>query len=782
MHVASPDINKHTTRLPRHVFPQIACWFPTDRDLRPGGYRTFIEHIGRRSPFSLLTTSVRHSLGFMSSEEGRRYFAEAAAFAKEFGVGIVLDLCVRHFRDLFYEQFPDEQQEIVKIECVDVGGDVHGGGAESVGGGATCRVESDPNLSDHYTTWGDPYRPLSGRLLRVFAFNEKDGLVDPLTVVDVTRACRVEAANEKEVVVYIPGVFDGVPVKKAAVLVAFAHFAPDVFSPHLLEFQREVLRLYAGLGLAGACKDEWVFMGYNWSSGRMERHLEFFYSRWYDEAYCRSTKGGDLARDLFLMSVPQGGRERERQRAINHYMRVAYERHAEVEADFYRACKEILGEDAFVGSHPTWWPYPLAKEYIHDALHWWAAPRDVAQTDECTPVSAATALAKKWNSPVWYNMFYDPSVLPYRRNVWRYGVLGGRINYHPLFPCPKEETHEATFALLDDEELMRAESRIRLLNFIAKAPVDCRVAVVFGHWATMNWAGPHYDDPGEALALRFWQAGYPADLIPTSEIANGSLTVEGGRVKYGPQSYDALVLYHPEFEDEATAGFLRRAALAGGTSLYVLGAWTRNFDAEPIAHTFPAPVRRASGVDECVEGVIRDLSQRGVTPQTPFENPLVWLGARKETAGKRLPPDVASYRMIDGTRVYIAAARECTGDPISGRFEIDGHAVSVEAEGVFGIRLREDGVVDALAAGGLRRLECDTMTIELDTPVDIALWRDPYGKFHGVVQWTGPDACKADREAAGIPGALLSLTSHWSVIYAGAPHAPRTQIEGGNAV
>ena len=72
---------------------------------------------------------------------------------------------------------------------------------------------------------------------------------------------------------------------------------------------------------------------------------------------------------------------------------------------------------------------------------------------------------------------------------------------------------------------MAGESRIRLLQLITRAPIDCPVAVIFGHACAMNWAGPAYDDVGLAVTDALWQAGYYADLIPTSEIESGALKI-----------------------------------------------------------------------------------------------------------------------------------------------------------------------------------------------------------------------------------------------------------------
>ena len=79
-----------------------------------------------------------------------------------------------------------------------------------------------------------------------------------------------------------------------------------------------------------------------------------------------------------------------------------------------------------------------------------------------------------------------------------------------------------------------------------------------------------------------WNTGYPADLIPTTEIENGSLKVdEDGWVHYGSQRYAAVVLYHPEFERESTSEFFSKAG-NGKTAIFRIGNWTKDFSGKTV--------------------------------------------------------------------------------------------------------------------------------------------------------------------------------------------------------
>ena len=305
------------------------------------------------------------------------------------------------------------------------------------------------------------------------------------------------------------------------------------------------------------------------------------------------------------------GYEQQRILAVNYFMRMSRRRNAALEDDFHRTVKEVFVRKALSATHPTWWPYPDSREFKKNGLDWWQATRSYAQTDELTPYCVRTALSKKWNSPVWFNMFYSKDKKDYEKAVWQAALSGGRINYHR--PWPSKDLHQARTELLRGK-LMRAECRVRLLNFITKSPLDCPVAVVFGHAAAMNWAGNYYNDSGVNLANMFWKEGYPADLIPDSEIENNSLHIdENGWICYGKQRYSAVILYHPQYGSPQTAEFFKKAA-KGRTLLCYTEEWTRDFNGRPFdsAHTLPQSMTNFSKLDSLTMYVISKLQKQNI--------------------------------------------------------------------------------------------------------------------------------------------------------------------------
>ncbi len=711
--------------------PVLGCWFWQEPEFEPDGYRPFLDMVCVHTPFTKLTTSLRVPHKEVTDPDVYDQIMAAATYARDHGTPLVMDLDVRLARRAFQQAYPEELQEMLILheEALPASGEIQ------------IEIQSH-DLSDHYTHRTTHYIPVRGSLKRVYTYTSEDGLIEGDSLEDITNQCALIHATEKSVRISV-SVDEKLRGHKICVLVSFSHLAPDVFAPHLIRFQRSIIQQYADTPLAGVCKDEWGFPPS--FDGAPEKN-EFWYSRYRAEAYAKRTGGRDLIADCLLMYMGIKGREKERFAAINHFMAMSCERNGALESDFYQAVKNVFGSEAVVATHPTWWPYPDLREFKKNGLSWWGARRDWAQTDETTPFAVRTALSKKWNSPVWFNMFYSSKKSDYERNVWAYVLAGGRINYHPPWPDPSDLLERRRALLRGD--LFRAESRVRLVNCITKTPLDCPVAVIFGHACAMNWAGPAYNDVGMELADRLWRAGFPTDLIPSSEIAPGHLFVnQEGWIQYGPQRYSAVVLYHPEFEKPSTASLFQQAA-KGQTALFRMGDWTRDFDGELYKGdaALPDSMTPMIDMDSMMEEICNELNARRVDPQTPASADMI--GFEHTSVS---PPTEGFCRLIDGTIVYVAGTRRIAGDPIRTAFSINGYPIYFDAEGIAAVRLDERGAVDALAAGGLKRFKAGDFDLSLDPPLDIALWRKKDGSYRGAIQ---------DFNDA-IPERLLAITTDW---------------------
>ncbi len=723
--------NAFPFRLPREVLPVMATWAWNEVQFEPDGYRHMLDLYRDHSAYNVITTTLRVAKREITDQEVHDQIKRAAAYARQQSMALAMDLDVRLARSAFRKAYPGECQEMLRLREVDL--------PES---GTVVLTIPSATPRDHYTSQTTPYVPLSGRLVRVYSYASGPKGIEPDTLQDITARCKLKDATAKKVTIEIPS--DGTTAgRKACAIVSFTHFAAAVFAPHLLEFQRRIIEQYADVELAGVMKDEW---GFPPSFDGCPAKNDFWYSKFRAVAYAARTGGRNLVRDCLLMYLGERGRERERQAAINHFLEMSWQRNAAIENDYHRATKAVFGPAAFVGTHPTWWPYPGMREFKKNGLDWWAAKRDVAQTDEVTPYCVRTSLAKKWGSPVWYNMYYSATANDYPRELWSAALGGGRINYHPLYPR-KRSDRERTTALLRGE-LNRGDCRVRLLNFISKAPLDCPVAVVFGHACAMNWAGPAYDDVGIGMTDQLWRAGFPADLIPSSEIREGALKVDDdGYVRYGPQRYAALILYHPEFERPETAAFFQQAA-RGKTVLYRVGDWTTDFDGDAFDGNSALPSRMTAREDSsvCTAEVIARLRERGIPSQTPAQTT-----ARRFGRQLCAPPQSGRSRLIDGTHIFVSGQQRASGDSIQDTFDVEQQKVTIDAVGVAAVRLDQHGKLDALAAGGLKHLRLGDVVISLERRADIALWRNEQGTLRGVLQdWQGP-----------IPSCLTAITNRW---------------------
>ena len=301
--------------------------------------------------------------------------------------------------------------------------------------------------------------------------------------------------------------------------------------------------------------------------------------------------------------------------------------------------------------------------------------------------------------------------------------------------------------------LLKAECRVRLLNYISTAPVDCPVAVIFGHPSAINWAGSGFADAGLTVTNALWEQGYYADLIPSSEITNGALKIgRNGRIQSGPQEDAAAVLVNPQYERPATALFFRKAAKSGKTALFRTGDWTIDFEGERFNGKAELPdemetIDLAMGVGR----VIDVLQADGHTSQTLCN----MRGATNNAKGfpaSMMPAPSGQCRLLDGTVILVSGEKDVMGDPIRKTISVDGVDVAWDAVGVAAVRLDKEGKVEAMAAGGLKLFKTGEMMIALSERVDVALWRDVAGKWRGVLH--GVDG--------GIPSVLTKITKKWT--------------------
>jgi hypothetical protein len=742
-------------RIGTEIQPEIAFFGIQNEDFRSNsGWRGLIDLLARHGPYNVLTVTMRCQGHPITAPETRALFQRLVNHARQLGVDVVLDLDPRLARTEFRRRHPDEQQRIVYLQRCPL----EGGEAEF--------AQEPEAWHDHMTGRGTPYRVEAGQFVRAIAWRlTADGSVVPGSQHDVSGLAVVERDGAAGVAGRLAEVEDA---DEVLVMTEFNLFTPDVFSPHLVHYQQELLELYADLPLGGVIKDEW---GFPPTVKSLTEHRSFWYSPFYDQAYAQATHGRSLLDDLPLLAVPVDGDPAERLAAISCYMSLNLRRQTEIEDQYYHGVKAVYGAEALVTKHATWYPRINAMEIFKNGISWWAATRDIAQTDEITPLSAALGMAKKFGSPIWLNEGYAERPEHYRRNIWRYALAGGRMVFHPLYPtvngkpADPQDPHHGTHSLLLTRELLQAECRVRLLSFISTAPLDCPVAFVFGHQRVMNWGAAGYLDYGEELSLDLWRNGYAVDLYPSTEIATGTFQVDAdGWVRVGCQHYQLLVLYCPDLCPAEVADFFRRNRITR-TALVVIGPWSRNSRGQAMDGLAQLPTRftRLDAGEEVLASLLAELERRQARRQPPLVEPYI-LFSNDQIA---MPAPQGTCYLVDGTVVRIAATGASDGgDPIREVLEISGVQVDVEAEGIFAAHVDSGGNLDALAAGGLRRVHSGAFHLELDEPLDLALWRTPDGRWHGVAQGLSPDD--------PLPPALDALTGAWQLLSVPPPYDHRS--------
>ena len=722
--------------------PAIGAWFWRDSALEPEAYKPFLDAVAAHSPYTLLPSSLRISKGEITDPQIRDQIGKAVRYADRLGLRIAFDLDVRLARRAFHARYPNEQQEELVLKTVKL----------PATGMATVTFQGR-DLTDHMTGNTIPYRCLATRLVRVYSFVRGADGIDPATVRDITdEGPQAVAQGPRKLTVTVPAEAG----RCACVMATHTYLTPDVFAPHLLAFQREIVQQYADLPLAGVMKDEWGFPPDH--SGN-PAHDRFWYSPAMANVYAKHSGGRDLVRDAILMTYGENGKLRERQAAINRYQQLCRLRNASIEDDYYHAGKETFGPKSFVVTHATWTSYPGVQEFRKHGLDWWDATRDIGQCDAIPPYQCCTSLAKRWGYPLWYNQYYAPQASGYVRELWTGALSGGRLNVHPLYP-KREIPYGTCLLMLSRNPLLTGMIRLRMLDFITQAPLDCPVAVVFGHACAMNWAGPSYNRVGLDVASALCAQGHLADLIPSSLVGTSAFHLDdGGYVCLGPQRYRAVVLYQPEFGDARELAFFSRA-VAGQSEVFLVGDWTRDNEARPL----DALKQLGSNVNRCADGetaaaaVTQFLDKEGVTRVTKWSGTRKWRQSNRVTCAA--PPMDGHSRLTDGTYVRVAGAKNGSGDPIRETFLWQGHSVTVDAIGVVAIRFASDGQVAAFAASGLKSVRTEGLDWNLPERVDVAFQTNADGHVRGVVQGLkGP-----------LPEPLQTLTTDWQYLAIPSPY------------
>jgi hypothetical protein len=526
-----------------------------------------------------LSKRFRGDLIFVMNQWMRRGFfdAEAAGYYRWYadflhrqGKKLIVEACVRKEGADFFKIWPSERAWLMKLETVTL--DEYGNGhldAPVTPVSHYWRISGEHGPERVFGAWVfwpdgvDGYIPdsLHGIAARVFLEHGFGEAGDPRKTCSLTISAGKEYAG-----------------MTAVVALGTAQPIPDPASPHLMEHFQKMADHCRDMGLDGMASDEWgydVILKIETENPYDDRKLSLSHLSVSDAfalRYQRAFPGHFLYEDLLHFFYHPADHREVKIAAVNRYLSVFRSIMRRNDEEMHRIVKETLGAGAFWGIHPTWWG-SVDKQYfevLKNAFYWWEASRDIAQTDENVIMPIRSALAHKWGSPYWYNMWYSMGsrdINTYFADTWMSFRYGGRTHYLG-YECPNEAVVLEVKGNGMLEALEEMEERVRLFEAFQKSALDCRVLVLFGMEAVCNWSlgdrpmppwVPESPPLYETLRLvHHLHDKLLCDLAPTTEIVNGSLSLADGIPRYNTQTYDAVVLLKPECMDAACYMWLRK--------------------------------------------------------------------------------------------------------------------------------------------------------------------------------------------------------------------------------
>lgn len=467
--------------------------------------------------------------------------------------------------------------------------------------------------------------------------------------------------------------------KRAIAYIQHKMPGPDRLSNEYLECQMELIETLKDIPLSGITTDEWGIPQIIENGVTPSLYMTDEAKRLYFE-HC----GRDLYQDLLYFHYSPVDDRGTSIFVVNKYIETIRARVTEGDWMIYDKVKEVFGQDAFVGFHPTWYcaPTGFAVETMHNGMNWWQVKRDYAQTDERVMIPIRLAMARGASKPVWYNMWYSQRTMDirsYYKETWVNARFGGRTDYlgyecyEPGVVYTFREKGRLEMLSLMDESVIK-------LNDFQKTLPDSRVLMLFGMEAFTNWQvydhGVNYLSPNMkghkeivALANGVFANNVLFDLVPSSEIDRGTLRVEDGKIKYFDHDYDAIVVAYPNGITAKALDFIKTCAKLTKNFIGV-GACEYLNDGTKCDYAFDG-VEKTYDYKPDPAVVARDLLEMGVKANM--------------TAN--------SCTFKDGSVIVTTDGVQNLFNPLETEFELDGHKVVFKGKDYLAIRL-ENGKAD----------------------------------------------------------------------------------------
>lgn len=459
------------------------------------------------------------------------------------GRKVMIECCIRGEGKEFYDEYDFEPAYLVSVY--------------------EAKADADRKITvDHESVWHYWRKTGEHGEHKVFAAYrlEKDGEHSYKNAEKLSQVCSRAIAMPDgtfRVEITAPKINEGDTI---AVVLGFEQPLPDLAHPKLPEYFRKMAKHAKTVGADGIFSDEW---GYDiilkietpnpYDDFKLSiRH--FSYSGYFEEEFQKQT-GKSLMDNMLALFY---NHDINRKEIVDGYWRTMRLICTRNEDAMYAITKEELGPDAFWGIHPTWWGNKNKQyfEFFKNGFYWWDAKRDIAQTDEMVSFPIRTALAHRFESPRWYNMWYSMgtrNIRGYFPETWTNLRFGGRTHYLG-YECPNESVvlEFKPRGLLEAIESL--DRRVRLFDSLDSQP-DCRVLLFFGFEAVSNYVDFEREMPWAPESPRLMKTLdtcnelFPmmlCDLVPSYAVENGSLFVnENGKAQYGNQEYDVVIALYP---------------------------------------------------------------------------------------------------------------------------------------------------------------------------------------------------------------------------------------------
>ena len=346
--------------------------------------------------------------------------------------------------------------------------------------------------------------------------------------------------------------------------------SPDKMSDEYRLAETELIKDLNGTGIFGTTTDEWGLRTIVQGGLSPSFYISDDTGLHYFE-HC----GRDLYSDLLYFHYSPENNRGISILVVNKYLETIRNRMSDDDAAIYDTTKEVFGDDAFVGFHPTWYcaPNGFGLEIPYNGIDWWQVKRDYSQTDERVMIPIRLAMARGAKKPVWYNMWYSQSTLDiktYYRETWVNARFGGRTTYLG-YECYEPNTVLTLWQEGRLESVSEMDKIATRINDFQTTLPDSRVLCLFAMEQFTNWqisehgcreVRPNMTGHKEIVgfANKLFANNILFDLVPSSEIDRDKLRIENGKIKYYNHDYDAVVVAGPNGMSKKAAEFVNRCA------------------------------------------------------------------------------------------------------------------------------------------------------------------------------------------------------------------------------